>query len=127
METQDEDKMVNKGFAERVGYSFGRILRAYAQKEDLAADCFVARGVHRTLTKVMLWILKLVLLGTLLCLSLWLALLYLFWVVASAFHARGVIFPGRASGGDGWRNGASGYGDYSGEHRVDAGRFDEDN
>ena len=127
MVTQGEDKMLNKGFAERVGYSFGRILRAYAQKEVLAADWFVARGVHRTLMKVILWVVKLVLLGTLLCLSLWLALLYLIWVVASAFHARGAISPDRASGGDGWRHGASGYGDYSGEHRVDAGRFDEDN
>ena len=127
MVNQDEDKMLNKGFVGRIGYSFGRVFRAYAQKEVLAADWFVARGVHRTLMKVMLWVVKLVLLGTLLCLSLWLALFYLVCVVASAFHTRGVIFPDRASGGDGWRHGASGYGDYSGEHRVDAGRFDEDN
>lgn len=118
--------MENKGFAACIGYGFGRILRAYTQKEASAIDWLVARGAPRSLTKVMLWVVKLALLGTLLCFALWIAFPYLALVVASALYRRGVIFPGQASGGDGWRHGASGYGDYSGDQRVDAGRFDEE-
>ena len=117
--------MENKGFAERLGYGFGRFLRAYAKKEVSAIDGLTARGAPRSLTKVVFWVVKLVVLGALLCFALWVALPYFVLVVASALQRRGVIFPER-SGGDGWRHGASGYGDYSGDHRVDAGRFDKD-
>lgn len=118
--------MESKGFAGRIGYGFGRVLRAYTQKEASATDWLVERGAPRFLTKLMLWIIKLGLLGALLCFAFWIALPYLVLVVASALQRRGVIFPERASGGDGWRHGASGYGDYSGDQRIDAGRFDEE-
>lgn len=118
--------MENKGFAGCIGYAFGRILRAYTQKEASAIDWLAARGAPLSLTKLMIWVVKLALLGTLLSFALWIALPYLILVVASALYRRGVIFPERASGGDGWRHGASGYGDYSGDQRVDAGRFDEE-
>jgi hypothetical protein len=126
MAKQDEDKMENKGFAERIGYGFGRILRAYVKKEVSAIDWLTARGAHRSLTKVVFWVVKLLVLGALLCFALWVALPYFVLVVASALQRRGVIFPERGGGGDRWRHGASGYGDYSGDHRVDAGRFDKD-
>lgn len=118
--------MENKGFAARIGYGFGRVLRAYRQKEASAADWLVERGAPRSLTKLMLWVIKLGLLGAFLCFALCIALPYLVLVVASALQSRGVIAPERTNGGDGWRHGASGYGDYSGEHRVDAGRFEKD-
>ncbi|ASV39777.1 hypothetical protein CI807_27405 [Pseudomonas sp. NS1(2017)] len=118
--------MKNNGFSGRIGYGFGRILRGYIQKEASAIDWLVERGAPRSLTKLILGVLKLGLLATLLCFALWIALPYLVLVVAGALHRRGLIFPERAGGDDGWRHGASGYGDYSGDHRVDTGRFDED-
>ncbi|MFQ6591096.1 MULTISPECIES: DUF3742 family protein [Pseudomonas] len=118
--------MEKKDFARRVGYGFGRILRAYTRKEASAINWLLVRGASRSLTKVMLWVVKLLLLGVLMCLALWVALPYLVLVLASALQRRGLIFPEKASGGDGWRHGASGYGDYSGDQRVDASRFDED-
>ncbi|WP_425375781.1 DUF3742 family protein [Pseudomonas marginalis] len=59
--------MESKGFAGRIGYGFGRVLRAYTQKEASATDWLVERGAPRFLTKLMLWIIKLGLLGALLC------------------------------------------------------------
>lgn len=118
--------MEHKGFAGRIGYGFGRFLRAYTQKEAQVTNWWVERGVSRSLTKLILRVIKLGVLGALLCFAFWIAIPYLVLVVASALQRRGVIFPERTNGGDGWRNGTSGYGDYIGDHRVDPGRFDKD-
>lgn len=118
--------MKKNGFAHRAGYRLGRSLRAYSRWEDSSIRRFQGKGARPRVIALMLWLLKLFLLGVLLYFAVWVALIYAFLVVASVLQNSGLIFPDRKSSDNGWRHGSSGYGDYSGEFRIDPGRFDEE-
>lgn len=118
--------MGKKGFAHRVGYRLGSLLRAYTRRETLIVKWLEVRGVPSAITATMIWIVKLLLLGALLYFTFWAALFYAILVFVGVLQSRGLIFPDAMKNDDGWRHGASGYGDYSGDFRVDAGRFDEE-
>lgn len=61
--------------AERLGRSFGRGWRAYARGERRASSWLVYRGVPVVGATVLLWVVKLAVLGVLLYSAFWLALL----------------------------------------------------
>lgn len=119
--------MRKNGFAHRAGYRLGGILRAYARREAQLKHCLVGKGIPKIITVTMLWVAKLLLLGALLYFTFWAALFYTILIFVGALHSWGFVFPDAGlKGDDGWRHGASGYGDYSGDFRVDAGRFDDE-
>lgn len=118
--------MEKKGFAHRVGYRLGWFLRAYTRRETLIGRWLKMKGIPSVITITMIWIVKLLLLGALLYFTFWAALFYAILVFVGALQRWGLIFPETRKNDDGWRHGASGYGDYSGDFRVDAGRFDEE-
>ena len=62
-------------FAERIGRAFGRGWRAYAHGERRTSNWLVSKGVPVTGTTVLLWAVKLVVLGLLLYVAFWPALL----------------------------------------------------
>ena len=77
--------MEKKGFAHRTGYRLGGIFRAYTLCEVLLMEWLVAKGVPIVVTGIMLWIVKLLLLGALLYFVFWLALIliaFLFFAVS---------------------------------------------
>ena len=71
--------------AERLGRSFGRGWRAYVRGERRASNWLVSKGVPVAGATVLLWLVKLVVLGVLLYSAFWLALL-LVCVVAVGFN-----------------------------------------
>ncbi|QPO22001.1 DUF3742 family protein [Pseudomonas sp. Y39-6] len=118
--------MDKKGFAHRAGYRLGRLLRASTRREALIVKWLAVKGVPSVVTATIIWTVKLLLLGALLYFTFWVALFYAILLFVGALQSWGLILPNAMKNDDGWRNGASGYGDYSGDFRVDAGRFDEE-
>ena len=118
--------MGKKGFAHRAGYRLGKLLRTFTRRETLIVKSLAMKGVPSVVTATMIWIVKLLLLGVLLYFTLWAALFYATLVFFGALQSRGLVFPEAMKNDDGLRHGTSGYGDYSGDFRVDAGRFDEE-
>lgn len=72
--------------AERFGRWLGGVWRGYMRQEHRAADWLVARGMPAAGATALLWIVKLAVLGVLLYVAFWLALLVVF-VVAAAWGA----------------------------------------
>ena len=77
--------------AERLGQALGRGWRAYVRGERRASNWLVSKGVPVAGATVLLWLVKLVVLGVLLYSAFWLALLVAFSVVA-AWAARGSAY-----------------------------------
>ena len=77
--------------AERLGRTLGRGWRAYVRGERRASNWLVSKGVPVAGATVLLWLVKLVVLGVLLYSAFWLALLVAFSVVA-AWAARGSAY-----------------------------------
>ncbi|VFR31992.1 hypothetical protein ANK1_4052 [plant metagenome] len=69
--------------AERLGRWLGGLWRGYVRRERRTAGWLVARGVPAGGATVLLWIVKLAVLGVLLYAAFWLALLLVFAVAAS--------------------------------------------
>ncbi|NWE92410.1 DUF3742 family protein [Pseudomonas reactans] len=109
-------------FAERFGQMLGRMRRGYLRQERKVNGWFVERGVPAGGATALLWIVKLVVLGVLLYVAFWLALVLVFAVVAAS------AVGGKPSGEDEpeWRIGLSGYGLYRGDTRIDPGSPDDD-
>ncbi|AXL70952.1 DUF3742 family protein [Pseudomonas sp. NPDC077186] len=74
-------------FAERAGRILGLMWRAYMRQEWKVSGWVVAQGMPTSLAKAMLVVVKLVVLGALLYVVFWLALL-LVSIVAAAWAAR---------------------------------------
>ena len=70
-------------FAERLGQMLGRMWRGYVRQERKANGWLVERGIPAVGATVLLWIIKLVVLGVLLYVAFWLALLLVFAVAAA--------------------------------------------
>jgi Protein of unknown function (DUF3742) len=76
-------------FAERVGWALGHAWAAYKRQERRAVELMVGKGLTTSTAKIVLWGLKLLLLGGLLYAALWLTLVLTF-VVAAALIANHV-------------------------------------
>lgn len=70
-------------FAERAVRALGRMWRAYRRQDWKVSDWLVAQGMPASLAKATLVVVKLVLLGVLLYVAFWLALLLVFAVAAA--------------------------------------------
>lgn len=104
------------GKSERFGRWLGRGWRGYARRERRVSAWLVARGAPAVAATALLWIIKLIVLGAMLYVAFWLALLFLFAVVA-AWAARNME-PDHVQ--PEWRNGAFGFGLY----HADGSRID---
>ncbi|SAM35157.1 hypothetical protein BN1864_LIB5394:05204 [Pseudomonas sp. 1 R 17] len=69
--------MKKNGFAHRIGYSLGRLLRGNTFREAILIDWLVAKGAPVVMARIMLWIVKILLLGALLYFVFWLALVFI--------------------------------------------------
>ncbi|MDU6586983.1 MAG: DUF3742 family protein [Klebsiella michiganensis] len=79
----------NKGWAYRLGSGMGRAWRGYARLEKKAAHWLVAQGVPRGVASALPWLARLAVLGVLLYVAFWLALLLLFAVAVAWSAGRG--------------------------------------
>lgn len=68
--------------AERIGRAFGRVWRAYARGERRVSNWLMVKGVPSVGATVLLWAVKLAVLGALLYVAFWFALVLLGVVVA---------------------------------------------
>ncbi|OZI62770.1 MULTISPECIES: DUF3742 family protein [Bordetella] len=105
-------------FAERIGRAFGRGWRAYAHGERRTSNWLVSKGVPVTGTTVLLWAVKLVVLGLLLYVAFWPALLLVCLLVVARGLGKGT--DDFSLPRDELRHGEAGFGLYSSDgHRLD--------
>ncbi|KVW44757.1 DUF3742 family protein [Burkholderia ubonensis] len=110
--------------AERLGRALGCVWRAYKRWEARAVQWMVGKGMSGGNAIAVLWAVKLLVLGVLLYVAFWLALLVVFAIVAAwlAQYADDTPDEERPQ----WRNGLSGYGLYRGDTRIDPGSQDDE-
>ncbi|HBO3354270.1 TPA: DUF3742 family protein [Pseudomonas aeruginosa] len=77
--------------AERLGQSWGRGWRSYLRQERKVSGWLVAQGLPASVANASLLVVKLVLLGVLLYLAFWLALLLVFAVLAEGAAQHGAL------------------------------------
>ena len=109
--------------AERFGRWLGRGWRAYVRRERWVSGWLAAQGVPTPAVAVLIWVVKLAVLAVLLYTAFWLALLLVFGV-AAAWVARNTDWDVEQE--TEWRTGASGFGLYRGDVRIDIGDPNED-
>ena len=109
-------------FADRTGRTLGRMLRGCVQRDQRAARWLMAHSWTPDIAKTVLAVVKLAVLGILLYMAFWLALLLVF-AVAAAWAARNTDWDELQSE---WRCGPGGYGLYRGDIRIDIGDPCED-
>lgn len=108
--------------AERLGRSLGRGWRAYVHGEQQASDWLVSKGLPMAGATLLLWVVKLVVLGILLYTAFWAALL-LVLTFAAGWATRNTDWDEPRPE---WRYGHAGYGLYRGDLRIDLGDPYED-
>jgi fatty acid desaturase len=109
--------------AERLGRSLGRGWRASARGERRVSNWLVSKGLPVVWAAALLWVVKLAVLGALLYVAFWLALLLVFGM-AAAWVARNTP-PEDDEEKLEWRVGHSGFGLYDkNEWRRDMGDWD---
>ncbi|QQC64337.1 DUF3742 family protein [Paraburkholderia ginsengisoli] len=107
----------HSGIAYRVGHWLGHAWRWFVVREQHAVDSLIRIGVPKTAAWVILWIVKLALLGVLLYGAFWLAILLAF-AIAAAWIARNNDWSKDPE--PEWRHGPTGYGLYaSNGYRID--------
>ncbi|MBG6332408.1 DUF3742 family protein [Pseudomonas aeruginosa] len=104
--------------AERFGRWLGRRWRAYVRRERRVSGWLIAQGVPTPAAAVLIWGVKLAVLAVLLYTAFWLALLLVFGVAAAGV-ARNIDWDVEHE--TEWRTGASGFGLYRGDVRIDIG------
>lgn len=105
--------------AERVGRALGCGWRVYRRWEARAVQWMVGKGMSGGSANAVLWAVKLLVLGVLLYVAFWLALLVVFAIVA-AWLAQNADWNRVRSGEPEWREGPAGYGLYtSDDYRID--------
>jgi len=109
--------------AERFGRWLGQGWRGYVRGERQVSGWLVSRGISVAVAITLMWAVKLAVLGMLLYVAFWIALLVVFAVVA-AWTARNADWDEPEPE---WRNDLAGYGLYQGNVRIDVGNPDEDN
>jgi len=108
--------------AERFGHWLGGVWRGYTYRERQAMAWLVAQGVPAGGATALLWVVKLCVLAILFYAAFWLALMFLFVIVAAWITGN----TSMAHEGE-WRNGQEGHGYYENDVRTDYGRvFEED-
>jgi hypothetical protein len=112
--------------AERAGRWLGRARRGFARQEACAIRWLASQGLSVSVAGVLLWIVKLVVIGALFFAAFWLALVFALAVIA-------IWLARSADRGEGkqpepeWRNGLAGFGFYTyDEHRIDPHVEDDD-
>jgi len=108
--------------AERFGRWLGRGWRGYMRGERRVSAALVAKGMPVAVAVALVWVVKLVVLGVLLYVTFWMALLLIF-AIAGAWVARNADWDEPEPE---WRNDLAGYGLYQGNVRIDVGNSDED-
>jgi hypothetical protein len=108
--------------AERFGRRIGGMWRGFVRREHQVAGWLAARGLSAGMATALLWGVKLVVLGVLLYVAFWLALLLLSALVAVSIAGRKISDEEEPE----WRMGLSGYGLYRGDTRIDPGNPDDD-
>ncbi|ATS51812.1 DUF3742 family protein [Xanthomonas arboricola pv. corylina] len=106
--------------AERLGRSVGRGWRAYARGERRLASWLASKGVPVVGAALALWVVKLAVLGLLLYVASWLAVLLLSGVAAAWMAGSLARRDDRWAQQDELRNGEAGFGLYSSSgQRID--------
>ncbi len=105
--------------AERFGQALGRMYNRLRRQEARIVSWLVRKGVPVSISKGLLWAVKLLVLGVLLYAAFWLALLLLF-AIAVVWGAGNAAWEDEEPQSE-WRIGPSGYGLYRGDIRIDIG------
>ncbi|MEX5685365.1 DUF3742 family protein [Pseudomonas silesiensis] len=104
--------------AERLGRWLGGLWRGYVRRERQAVVWMVAGGVPAGVAAAVLWVAKIAVLGALLYVAFWIALLIVFATLV-AWTARNTEVSDNDDKSE-WRYGDSGYGLYTSEgYRID--------
>lgn len=111
------------GWAWKLGKKAGGLWRTFTRQERKAASFLSRQGLPAGIVIAALWIFKLATVAVLLYLAFWFALLLLF-AVAVAWSAHNTDEDDEPE--TEWRTGASGFGLYRGDVRVDAGDPNEE-
>jgi len=114
----------DKTYAERMGGALGRLWKKWLRVDDRICNRLVTFGLPKGLTKIVLWAVKLILLGVLFYAAFWVAL-----ILAIAAAAAGIAQnidtnddPYKRE----WREGPTGFGLYDkNEWRYDMGDPEE--
>lgn len=103
--------------AERLGRRLGCGWRCYVRQERHMVDWLIGRGMPKAGAVALMWCIKLAVLGTLLYVAVWLALLLVFLVfVARGYDSSVDLTTPEAE----WRYGQAGYGLYTSDgYRID--------
>jgi hypothetical protein len=104
----------------------GRMWRGFVRLDRKVCGWLVAQGLPAGLSKALLWVVKLVVLGVLLYSAFWLALLLAFAILAAWVVRNADADESDDDDEPQWRNGLDGYGLYRGEIRIDGGSTDDD-
>lgn len=101
---------------ERLGRRLGCGWRCYVRQERHMVDWLIGRGMPKAGAVALMWCIKLAVLGALLYVAVWIALLFVFLV----FVAQGYETDDLATPEPEWRDGHLGFGLYTvDEHRID--------
>ncbi|CAJ9214606.1 Protein of uncharacterised function (DUF3742) [Burkholderia pseudomallei] len=109
--------------AERVGRGLGRAWLAIRRQEARVVQHLMHQGLSRGIATLIMWAVKLLVLGVLLYVAFWLTLVAIFVLVAAWLAGNA---DDTADDKLQWRNGLSGYGLYRGDVRVDPGTTDDE-
>lgn len=110
--------------AERFGRAVGRVWRAYVRGERRVSHWLTTKGMPVAGATALVWAVKLAVLGTLLYVAFWLALLLVLFLVAGTLASSGIEWDDPETE---WRTGPAGFGLYRGDIRVDVGDpYEED-
>lgn len=113
----------NDRWTHRLGWGAGRAWRGYQHRERRAVDWLIAQGMPKSAATTLLWLIKLVVLGVLLYVAFWFALVLAFAVACAWVIRNGTI---QEEPEPEWRIGLSGYGLYRGDVRIDPESPDDD-
>ncbi|WP_110972524.1 DUF3742 family protein [Pseudomonas huaxiensis] len=110
--------------AERLGRWLGKKWRCQQRREGLVAAVLQERGVPIQITTVLIWILKLSVLGGVAYSFFWIAFILAIVMLFGWGMMKANVddFDDQPE----WRDGSSGYGLYRGGNRVDVGISDDD-
>lgn len=117
------DMKTQIGKSERFGRWLGRRWRGYLRREHRVSAWLVAQRVPARVASVLLWIVKLAVVGVLLYVAFWLTLLLLFAVVAARAASNAKWETSQSE----WKNGPAGFGLYTHDgYRIDPHVSDEE-
>lgn len=107
----------HRPWAHRAGQAAGRGWRWYVHREQQLIRTLIAHGISARAARTALWVIKVAVLGLLVYLAFWVAVLLAF-AVAGAWVARNTDWDEEKPAE--WRNGIAGYGLYTYDgYRID--------